>query len=167
MVRPSGIHAMSRSALPSTAFTSGSIFLESTSICLIQNSPDVSRCTKLTRRVPGIRCSERPMLSVAMSALPIGTFEICQCGGRAKHEERDGFRVHPGVIADRLHVAQHELRAPPCVSKRHKRCVLSASVRTTLNPPGVPKPAGRGVGEFSFSAVCVSCETRPVARSNT
>jgi hypothetical protein len=40
------------------------------------------------------------------------------------------------------------------------------SLCTTLKPPGSPIPAGKGVGEFSFSGVRVNCITRPLARSN-
>src|SRR5688500_9279476 len=77
IVLPSGIQVMSRSVLPSTTFVSGSIFFVSTSICLIQNSPEGSRWTKLINRVPGMRCSERPMPLATTSPFPVFTLASC------------------------------------------------------------------------------------------
>src|SRR5688572_27243689 len=77
IVLPSGIHVMSRSVLPSTTFVSASIFFVSTSICLIRNSPEGSRWTKLINRVPGMRCSERPMPLATTSPFPVFTLASC------------------------------------------------------------------------------------------
>ena len=80
IVRPSGIQAISRSVLPSTALTSTSISSMGSHL-FDPELPGSSRCTKLTRRVPGMRCNERPIPTAAISAVPVLTLAICNVAG--------------------------------------------------------------------------------------
>ena len=83
------------------------------SICLIQNSPDASRCTKLASRVPGMRCSDRPMLSVDDLGLPGLDARDLQRGRLAlpaEDEQHQLIGIHPGVIAHGIDVSEDQLR---------------------------------------------------------
>ena len=96
------------------------------------------------------------------------TLASCKRGRLAEHEQHQVIGIHPRVIADRLDVGEDQLRVLALrVESPQPLGRDPISLCTTLNPPASPTPAGRNVGEFSFSGVCVSCDTRPLARSKT
>ena len=130
---------MSRSALPPTVLTMGSIFFDATSICLIKNSLGFSWCTKRAECLPGMGWRERPMF-LANVGLPNGDIGDSQRGWRAQHEQRHGVSVDPGVIANRLDVREQDLRIVSTGVEAPQALGLIGSVRTTLKPPTGPPP---------------------------